>query len=118
MATLRSPETQKRYDEWKVAHSRNGRCVLCDREPVTPFTYWKIIHNDFPYDSVTQKHDMLVTLRHVVGTELNNEEKEEFEQIKKTYLGKHYESVLESLQSVMTIPSHFHLHLFSLKDDL
>lgn len=118
MATLRSPETQQRYDEWKVVNNGNGGCVLCDREPIKAFTYWKMVHNDFPYDRITQKHDILVTLRHVVGCELNSEEKSELEKLKETYLGENYESVLESLQSVMTIPSHFHVHLFVLKDNL
>lgn len=91
---------------------------MCDREPLISFEYWKIIANDFPYDRITQKHDMLVPLRHVVGRELSDEERSELEKLKETYLGERYQSVLESLQSAMTIPSHFHVHLLVLKDDL
>ncbi len=113
--SLRSEETQKKYDEWKLDPANQGHCVLCGFEPVVKFTYWKIVPNTFPYDRFAAQHDTLLPLRHVVGEELRPEEKDELEEIKRTYVGDRYNMIIESTHRTMTIPSHFHLHLIVLK---
>lgn len=115
MASLRTPETEQKYRE----HIERGglvHCPLCRIEPLKTFTYWKIIPNDFPYDKVAERHDMVVPLRHVAESDLTEEEKKELKEIKDTYVASTYVYVIEATKGFRSVPAHFHLHLITLKD--
>jgi diadenosine tetraphosphate (Ap4A) HIT family hydrolase len=115
MTTLRSKETEERYKtEIDNGLLENG-CALCKKEALKEFKRWKILLNDFPYDAVAQTHHMLVPKRHLIEKELPEEEREELQSIKDTYLSDHYDYMVEATHKTKSIPGHFHLHLLLLK---
>ncbi len=113
--TFRTPETEEKYALWRAAQLPGAPCVLCTREPLKRFKYWKIVFNEFPYDRIATRHDMLVPLRHASGAELNDAERAELEVIKQGYAYKEYRFIIEVGQT-KSMPSHFHLHLLEIKE--
>lgn len=91
-------------------------CAICKGVAVESFTYWKIMANDFPYDKIAQRHDMIVPLRHTAT--VTPEEIQELEEIKKSYLDSHYNYIMEATHPTKSIPGHYHLHLVDLKEDI
>lgn len=84
---------------------------------VKEFNYWRIIENDFPYDIIASVSHILITKRKVSfdwGL-LIEDELDELEHIKKTYLSEHYDLIWENLPRGKTVPEHFHLNLLVLK---
>jgi hypothetical protein len=117
MATLRTPETKKKYSEWLAAQGVQSECPLCVREPLHSFTFWKIIDNHFPYDRVAKVHHTLVTLRHVAEADLSSEERAELLEIKRSKLiDERYDYSLEATPHTLSLPGHFHIHLMAIKD--
>lgn len=77
---------------------------------------WKIVKNDFPYDKVASRHDMLIPLRHCIESNLTSEELREFVQIKRD-ISDQYDMFLENTnEKTRSIPEHFHLHLLQIKE--
>ena len=125
MLSLRTNETEAKYAEWKLERGLEKGCPMCTNEPfkgfiycaaVKEFTYWKIVINDFPYDKVAEKHHMLVPLRHVTEGELTEEEKQELQTIKPTYLNDNYQFIIEATHKTKSVPEHFHLHLIVVRE--
>ncbi len=113
---FRTKETQERYDTLREnGHLDNG-CRLCDAKTLEEFTFWRIVGNMFPYDMISDVHHMLIPKRHVIETELTEEEEDELSEIKHTYLGKHYSYMLEALTGQKSIPEHLHFHIIVPKD--
>lgn len=111
--TLRTEETEIQYRAVKN-HPRNGNpCRVCDIEPIELYKFWKIIPNEFPYDKIAKRHDMIIPLRH--AAELNDEERAEYEIIKSSYIDIHYRYILEATNRTKSIPAHYHLHLIEIK---
>lgn len=111
MGTLRSKETQARYDRERKDVAPGG-CALCDeREGVHEFEHWRIIENLYPYDRVARVHHMLVSKRHASDTELTEEEWAEFRSIKGGYLQTEYEFIIEPTLKMKSIPAHSHIHM-------
>jgi len=103
---LRSEETFTKYSS---APKKEG-CVLCSIKPIRLFTLWKIIPNEYPYDAIADKHDMLVPIRHT--NELDIDETLEFEQIVKDLIEEgEYEAIMKNFPKNMTVPAHTHSHL-------
>lgn len=107
---FRTDAGAEKYRAYRANGALERGCALCDAEPVQVFEYWKIIPNNFPYDRIAEKHEMIVPLRHVTEGDLNDEEKAEYPQIKNSQL-QEYDYVIEVMQDKKTIPDHFHLHL-------
>lgn len=84
---------------------------------VKEFEHWIIMENKYPYDAVATTTHMLATKREVAFNWdlLNEEEKKEFEKIRKEYLPEHYDAIWENLPKGQTVPGHFHLNLLVLK---
>lgn len=84
---------------------------------VKEFDHWVIIKNKYPYDAVATVSHMISTKREVPfkWELLTEEEKDEFEIIKKEYLSLHYDVIWENLPKGQTVPGHFHLNLLVLK---
>ena len=110
--TLRSPQTEELYQKLKEERIKLG-CALCRLEAIETYTYWKIIPNEFPYDSIAKRHDMLVPLRHTA--ELNEEERKEYHVIRNSYVEDNYRYIMEAVNRRKSIPDHYHLHLIELK---
>lgn len=110
---FRTPETSKRYKDFIANGGLEGRCVLCDKETTgVTFTYWRIVTNDYPYDLITERHDMLMPIRHADESELTEEEKAELFDIKTNHLSD-YDFVIEPTRKLKSIPEHFHLHVIT-----
>jgi predicted nucleic acid-binding OB-fold protein len=116
LPTLRTPQNEARYREVRASGLLDKGCVLCTMETVIVFKYWKIVPNQFPYDKIAVKHDMIVSLRHVEEKELTDAEKTELLELKENYLKEHYQFFIEASQKAKSIPEHFHLHLVVVKD--
>ena len=113
--SLRTPENQAKYRKHIQDGGLKNGCPLCTHEPLILFQFWKIMPNRYPYDKIAEKHDMLVPLRHVIESEFTSEEVEELKEIKDDYLNANYEYIIEAAHKNKTIPSHFHLHLLTVK---
>lgn len=117
---LRKPKTEKKYEKLEAFRENHKlKCPLCKAKNIKKFKYWKIIKNDFPYDRIASRHDMLVPIRHATEEKLNRKEQAEYKKIKETYLEESsYDYFLEVSQKGKSIPSHFHMHLIVLKKKL
>lgn len=108
--TLRTPAVAAKYREYRSEQTTSTICPLCERPAEKSFNYWKIIHNEFPYDLLAKKHDMLVPLRHAAELEINSEEWEEYKIIKRSDMQK-YDYLIEGMEKTKSLPEHFHVHL-------
>ncbi len=88
-----------------------------EERAIRKFKHWVIVENDFPYDAIAKEHHMLVTKREVPCnfSLLNDEEKEEFELLKRDYLQENYEVLWENMPTAQSVSGHFHIHLLNLK---
>ena len=118
MPRLRTQECEERYKKLIVTGYLDSGCRLCEAPSLKDFERWKIIRNDFPYDLIAQVHDMIVPKRHVKESNLSEEEKKEYGEIKATYVENEYEFIMEPTLKLKSIPEHFHLHLVVVKDKL
>ncbi|HVY72635.1 MAG TPA: hypothetical protein VG984_01085 [Candidatus Paceibacterota bacterium] len=111
--TLRTDETEARYQAMKDSGALAGGCRLCEIEPIETFKFWKLIPNEFPYDKITARHDMIVPLRHTA--EINDEERAELMELRRTYINENYRYIMEATTRTKSIPAHFHLQLIEIK---
>ena len=81
------------------------------------FKHWLIIENKFPYDAIASTSHIIFPKRSIVfdWSLLNQEEKEEFEELHNSFIKNNYDTIWENLPSGQTIPKYFHLHLLVLK---
>lgn len=115
MYSLRLKKTKDSYLKRRKS-KKDADCPICSRIPLAKFKYWKIIKNNFPYDRIAKKHDMIVPLRHIVEKDLKREEYLELIKIKNNFLKKEaYNYIMEATAHTKTLPEHFHLHLIVLK---
>ena len=115
MARLRTQESEEKYKKLIAEGYLDDGCKLCEAPSVKDFEYWRIIRNDFPYDLIAQVHDMITPKRHVKEHDLLQEEREEYVEIKETYLENNYELIIEPTVRFKSIPGHFHLHIIVAK---
>ena len=115
-SVFRTPQNQESYEAYKAAGNLDRGCVLCARESVHEFEYWRIIENKFPYDRIAKIHHMILPKRHVVESDLSDEEIQELKDIKEKDLHKDYDFMIEATHRMKSIPAHFHLHLIVARD--
>lgn len=113
--TLRTDETEAKYNAFLEKLDKDI-CRLCEMETIKEFEYWKVLINEFPCDRVAEKHVLLVTKRHCTEDQLSEEEKNELLQIKGSSYVNSFDYILESTRGAMSIPAHYHLQLFQIKD--
>lgn len=116
----RTPQTQARYDQWRKDHPNEEGCFICTREPLqTCGKYWKIISNNFPYDAIASKSDMLVPLRHFAGRrDMNEQESAELSGLlEKWETGSlpDYNAIIENFGTGRTQKNHYHIHVVAIK---
>lgn len=106
---LRSKECIEKYKARKI--ERKGEEVdLMDIPSSKEWKYWRLVVNEFPYDLITSKHDMIVPKRKFANfDDMNRWEEWELADIKKE-LADDYDGFLESTISHRTVVSHYHLH--------
>ena len=112
--TLRTLETHTNYEKYQKT-PKFPTCYICTAKPIKTYKGWKKIENEFPYDEVATKNDMIVPLRHTIEDDLTEEELREFKEIKKDINDK-YDMILENTHKQKSIPGHFHLHLLQIKE--
>ena len=111
MPCFRTKESQEKYNAFRARRALDAGCILCAKDSIQSFTHWKIVVNEFPYDGISKKHDMIVSKRHTDESGLSESEKQELFELKGAYINDHYEDIIESTIHQKTIPEHFHLHL-------
>ncbi len=116
MRTLRTKETDHKYEQYRRERSTSTDCVLCPEPSIIEFKYWRIIENKFPYDLIAETHNMIITKRHTSEDDLNIEEKEEWESLKKEFISDKYQFIVEATKKQKSVPGHFHFHLIVAKE--
>lgn len=112
--TLRTLEMHKNYEVYQKT-PKFPTCYICTSRPLKTYTNWKLIENEFPYDEIATRNDMIVPLRHTTEEGLTEEELREFTKIKEDINDK-YDMILENTHKQKSIPGHFHLHLLQIKE--
>lgn len=95
-------------------------CNECLPEDQYSFKYWKVLHNNFPYDMIASEHDLLIPRRHFTNEiEMDAEERAELTLIKTEILPKikTYDTILENFMRTRSV-KHYHIHLLKLKSDI
>lgn len=111
MPSLRSIDSELKYNAYLAQIPAGGACALCEKESLKTFSNWKIVENSFPYDLVSETHHMLIPMRHVHEAHLNDEELAELQSLKLHSLGEEYDYILETTFKNRSVPDHYHLHL-------
>ena len=125
--TQRSPAVQEAYDqslatgETLIETDREGRRFLnWEKSPqlITEYHHWVIIPNQFPYDMVCVRHDLLLAKRHVarLGEATDDERQEYYRILKELDCEGHYQSLIGHFSNKRSLPEHFHVHLVTWKD--
>jgi hypothetical protein len=86
-------------------------------DTIIDFNHWAIIHNEYPYDAIASVHHMILPKRKVPfdWNLLNQNELDEFDELRKGYLSEHYEVIWENLPAGQSIPGRMHLHLLTMR---
>lgn len=116
MGTLRTKETQDKYDALRASGGLEGACHLCTAPAIKTFKFWKVINNEFPYDVIAKTHHMIVPLRHTAEAGITQEEWYEWGSLKHGEIDRDYDSLIEETDNAKSIPDHFHIHLIVIKD--
>ena len=112
---LRTKKTSKKFQKFKKAGFLANGCSLCKEKSIKKFKYWKITENNFPYDRIAKVNHILISKRHTVYEKLSIPERKELESIKRGYIQRKYQNMMEATQKSMSVPEHFHIHLVVLK---
>jgi hypothetical protein len=112
--TLRTLKTHTDYEKYRKT-PKFPACYICTAKAIKTYQNWKVIENEFPYDEVATKNDMIVPLRHTTEDNLTEQELREFTKIKEDINDK-YDMILENTHKRKSIPGHFHLHLLQIKE--
>jgi diadenosine tetraphosphate (Ap4A) HIT family hydrolase len=112
----RTQATHNQYEEDREQDLKSNICPLCEEIPLNVFNYWKIFPNKYPYDAVSDNHDLLLPKRHVANYQnLSKEEVEELISLKESYLNQNYTYLIEAMTKNKSIPGHLHYHLIEPK---
>jgi diadenosine tetraphosphate (Ap4A) HIT family hydrolase len=112
--SLRKAKTEIAYRK----HQKSPKfptCYICTAKAQKTYEGWRIIRNEYPYDEIATRNDMLVPLRHTTENDLTEKELREFTKIKEDVNDK-YDMIIENTHKRKSIPGHFHLHLIQLRE--
>ncbi len=119
MGTLRTKETEDKYDAYKAAGElKKAGCKLCEAPALRTFTYWKMTDNKFPYDKAASIHHMVMPREHWGEADIPAEAWAELQELKKTYLNENYEFLIEPMAKKKSIPAHLHFHVIVASESL
>lgn len=108
---LRSSKVEKSYTK-RLKEVKNGSYVFdfLKLPLIKKWQYWILVKNEFPYDKIAKKHDLLVPKRFIAdGEEMEDLELNELYDIK-TELNEDYDAYYEGTKRNRTVPEHFHIH--------
>ena len=125
VSLMRTKETMKKYFDYLAEIAKKELNNDKEEDPfkdiekraIKKFKYWILVKNNFPYDAIAEISHLLFTRRKVPfdWELLTTEERNELIELKKTYLKENYDTIIENLPSIQTVPGHFHLQLLKLK---
>lgn len=110
ITSLRSAATEARYR----ADIAAGRTRPLDKLPtLIEWNHWRLASNDYPYDAAFGVHDLLIIKRDSVAERwgLNDAEKNELDEIMRTYVYPIYHTTFETVPSRRSAPQRYHLHV-------
>ena len=98
-------------------YKKNKRKSLEHLSVVKKFKYWTIVKNEFPYDTVATRHDLLIPKREIqdifrISLVEQQELKEIWKQLKRSHK---YDFLLVPLPWSQTFRSKIHFHLLKTK---
>lgn len=108
---LRTPETWEEYKGRR--QDPTGPCAMCNLVHGESDQVWSIVANEYPYDAIAEKHDLLIPTHHAPHIE-------DFDEAELATLhlllakledSKEYDAVLWNFPNNQTVPGHFHIHL-------
>lgn len=111
-SSLRSPKMYAKYKAEKKDHN-----VFNTLPSLESFKYWKIVPNEFPYDRIASRHDLLIPRRKIADIfQLSQRETTELRRIMKMInKQKRYDAILFPFHWSRTIRTHLHFHLLRIK---
>ncbi len=110
-------KTRLRSDATHTKYCNSPKTVdfLGTAPAIAEWTYWKLIENQFPYDVIAEKHDLVVPKRKFAKkTEMNYDEIEEFAEKVRPYLVEHYDMEIRNYPKAQSVPDHYHIHVLKL----
>lgn len=108
---LRSNKIAKAYTK-RLEEVEDGSYVFdfLKLPTIKNWQYWILVKNEFPYDKIAKKHDLLVPRRFISdGEEMEDLELNELYEIKEE-LNEDYDVYCEGTKRNRTVPEHFHIH--------
>lgn len=108
---FRTKEMTEKHEAYRKTEEPSNLCVLCTKESIKDFEYWRVVENSFPYDLVAKVHHMLILKRHANEYEINTDEEKELKKIKLDYLSTQYDYIIECMPKNKSVPEHLHLHI-------
>lgn len=111
--TMRLPETEKSYQEWKGS----GLLPGLHAEPVLFYwQYWRIVDNAAPHDRIAEEDKLVVLNRKSRLDELTYDEWRELFHIMMS-LDNRFDATLFNFASMRSVEDIPHLHLYKLKPE-
>ncbi len=113
---LRSSKGNERYFRClKAGKVEKTFFATCKR--TRTFKYWFITKNEYPYDQIAKRHDLIAPKRKfAASSDMTKAERDEFEKIKKLFTkSEEYDVVMENIPHQRTIRDWHHLHLIKFK---
>jgi hypothetical protein len=105
---LRTQETHDRY-------ANTPKTGDFFNHPDKKILTWGIVSNEYPYDAVASKHDLLFPLRKVARwEELTEQEVADLHAILASF--SQYDSIIYNTRKAQTIPDWLHVHLVCWKE--
>lgn len=106
-----------RKDKSEYIHTNHKKSPTFFTDPrINEWQHWFLVKNDFPYDMAFSTHHLLFPKREVAEPELNNQEKQELEEIIEE-LAANYDVRIINYPSKQSVRQHFHIHLLKYKED-
>ena len=88
-------------------------------ESLLEYEFWRVIQNQFPYDTIATTHDLLIPKRQVVSElHLTSLERVELYQIKSKIIeDQAYDMLVWNFPHQQSAPSRLHYHLIVVRHD-
>ena len=84
---------------------------------VKQYKYWRIVKNEYPYDAIASRHDLLVPERQIKDIFLiTKKEWQELKTLWRSFINnRHYDCILIPLPWSQTFKGRIHFHLIKIK---
>lgn len=107
-----SARTDASEADYQAAKEAKNLQPLSQVPPIKEWKHWKLIPNQFPYDGIFRRHNMLVPKRQFADrTQMRMTEWSELQGIYRDYIEKHYDLILENTHKKRSVMSLYHIHV-------